>query len=134
IRATLPDGRTKWLHTSAHRFSVVGLVGVLVIVTDETVEVELRRAAAQLQRMEDVGAIAAGLAHNFNNILSTISLNVDMALMEEGVPESTRGRLQQISGASWKAAALVKRLMQFSRRRELHVKPVQVNSLINEVL
>src|SRR5437899_7668779 len=112
----------------------MGIERVLIIITDETVEVELRRAAAQLQRMEDVGAIAAGLAHNFNNILSTISLNVDVALMEEGIPESTRGRLQQISEASWKAAALVKRLMQFSRRRELQVRPVQINWVITEVL
>src|SRR5437899_9421333 len=112
----------------------MGIERVLIIITDETVEVELRRAAAQLQRMEDVGAIAAGLAHNFNNILSTISLNVDIALMEEGVPESTQGRLQQISEASWKAAGLVKRLMQFSRRRELQVRPVQINWVVSEVL
>jgi two-component system cell cycle sensor histidine kinase/response regulator CckA len=134
LRVTLPDGRTKWIHTSAHKFSVVGIKGVLIIITDETVEVELRRAAAQLQRMEDVGAIAAGLAHNFNNILSTISLNVDVALTEEGVSESTRVRLQQISEASWKAAGLVKRLLQFSRRRELQVRPVQINWVVTEVL
>jgi len=134
LRATLPDGRTKWIHTSAHKFSVMGIAGVLIIITDETVEVELRRAASQLQRMEDVGAIAAGLAHNFNNILSTISLSVDIAMMEEGVPESTRGRLQQISEASWKAAALVKRLLQFSRRRELQVRSVQINWVVTEVL
>jgi len=84
--------------------------------------------------MEDVGAIAAGLAHNFNNILSTISLNVDVALMEEGVSESTRVRLQQISEASWKAVGLVKRLLQFSRRRELQVRPVQINWVVTEVL
>jgi two-component system cell cycle sensor histidine kinase/response regulator CckA len=112
----------------------MGIEGVLIIITDETVEIELRRAASQLQRMEDVGAIAAGLAHNFNNILSAISLNVDIALMEEGVLESTRGRLQQISEASWKAAGLVKRLLQFSRRRELQVRPVQINWVVTEVL
>ena len=86
------------------------------------------------QRMEDVGSIAVGLAHNFNNILSTISLNVDLALLEGGVQESTRARLQQISDASWKAAGLVKRLMQFSRRRELQVRPVQINWVVTEVL
>src|SRR5262245_24485645 len=36
IRATFPDGRVKWLHTSVHRFSVMGLSGVMVIVTDDT--------------------------------------------------------------------------------------------------
>jgi two-component system cell cycle sensor histidine kinase/response regulator CckA len=134
IRVTLPDGRTKWFHISSHRFSVMGLTGVLIIIIDETTTVELRRAAAQLQRMDDVSAIAAGLAHNFNNILSTISLSADIALMEEGVPESIRGRLRQISEASWKAAALVKRLMQFGRRRELQVQRVQISSLVTEAL
>jgi signal transduction histidine kinase len=134
IRATLPNGRSKWIHTSAHRFSEMGINGVLIIVTDETVEIEFRQATAQLQRLNDLGAVAAGMAHNFNNILSTISLNVEVALIEEAIPESTRGRLQQISEASWKAADLVKRLMQFSRRRDLQVRPVQINSVINEAL
>jgi signal transduction histidine kinase len=134
VRVTLPDGRCKWLHTSTHPFSVMGLTGVLIIVTDETKEVELRRAAAEVQHMEDVGSIAAGLAHNFNNVLSTISMNAELALTEQGVPQTTRDRLQQITDASWKAAALIKRLMQFSRRRELQPRRLQVNWLVGEVL
>lgn len=134
ICATLPDGKCKWLHTSAHPFSVMGLAGVLVIITDETKEVELQRTSAQLQRMEDVASTAVGLAHNFNNVLATISMNATLALAEESVGETTRARLEQITDASWKAAGVVKRLMQFSRTRELQIQRVQINSLINQVL
>ena len=135
VRVRFPDGETKWLHTSAHGFSAMGLNGVVVIFTDETLEVDLRQAAAQAQRMEAVGVLASGLVHDFNNVLSTISANVELALGDDGgVPEQTRGRLQQIEGASKKAAALVKRLMEFSRTQDLHVRAIQVNELVREIL
>jgi signal transduction histidine kinase len=134
IRVVFPDGQIKWLHTSTHPFSVMGLTGILMIITDETEQFELRRASAQLKRMEDVGSIAVGLAHNFNNILYVISTNVELALAEPGIAESTRSRLEQINEASWNAAELVRRLMSFSRAEEMQVQPIQINSLVHGVL
>jgi signal transduction histidine kinase len=112
----------------------MGLAGVLIIITDETEHIELRRATAQLQRMEDVGSIAVGLAHNFNNILYVISTNVELALAEQRVPKTTRGRLEQINEASWKAAELVKRLLKFSRMQDMQTQVIQINSLVEGVL
>ena len=60
IRMTLPDGRFKWLHVAAHPFSVLGLTGVLMIVTDETEQVELRRALERLQRIEEFAVLTGG--------------------------------------------------------------------------
>jgi len=134
IRVLFPEGRIKWLHASTHPFSVMGLTGVLVILTDETEQIELRRATAHLNRMEVVGSIAAGLAHNFNNILYVILANVELALAEQVGAETTRGRLEQINEASWKAAELVKRLMKFSRAEDMQIQPIQINSLVHEVL
>src|SRR5215470_5849063 len=102
VRIKFPDGTMKWLLTWAYPFSVVGLAGVLVTVVDETTEVELRRAASQLQRMETLGALAAGLTHDLNNILDTISLNVELAQNETSPTPDYRLRLRQIASGSSK--------------------------------
>lgn len=134
VKAIFPDGTTKWLLTWAYPFSAMGLEGVLAIVVDETIDVELRRAASQLQRMETLGALAAGLTHDLNNILDTISINVELASGTRHETEELRGRLTQISAASAKAAGLVNRLMQFSRSQVLDYRPVQINELVADVL
>jgi signal transduction histidine kinase len=133
-RVIVPDGGWKWIHASIHRFSVVGLTGVLVIATDETVHVELQNAATRVERLETLGAVSRALAHDFNNILEVISSSVYLALADTGVPETTRARLQAISAASQKATALVQRLMQFGRPHTIETQAVQINDLITGVL
>jgi PAS domain S-box-containing protein len=134
VRVTFPDGRRKWLHSAAHYFSVMGLAGVLAIVTDETEEVELRQAAEQFHRIEAVGTLAGAVAHDFNNMLSIVSGNVALALSDPGVPEATRGRLQQMALALRKGATLSKRLLRYSHMRDLHFQPVQINEVVNTAL
>jgi two-component system, cell cycle sensor histidine kinase and response regulator CckA len=134
FRVTLPNGRVKWLHGAGHRFSVLGLTGVLVIVTDETEQVELRKALEQTQHLEAFGVLAGGLVHDFNNILSVLSGNIALALSDEGGQEITRARLQEMARAIEKGAELVVRLMQHSRQRETQIRPVQINEVVNAAL
>lgn len=134
IRVTLPDGRRKWFHASGHQFSVLGLTGVFVVITDETEEVELRRNAEQFHRIEAVGVLAGGLAHDFNNMLSVVSENVALALSDPGVPETTRTRLQQMALALEKGATLSRRLLQYSQSRELQIQLVRINEVVNTAL
>jgi two-component system cell cycle sensor histidine kinase/response regulator CckA len=134
VRMTLPDGRRKWFHASGHQFSVLGLTGVLVVITDETEEVELRRNAEQFQRIEAVGVLAGGLAHDFNNMLSVVSENVALALSDQGVPETTRTRLQQMALALEKGATLSRRLLQYSQARKLQIQLVRINEVVNTAL
>jgi two-component system cell cycle sensor histidine kinase/response regulator CckA len=134
LRLMLPDGRCKWLHNSVHRFSIMGLSGVLVIMTDETTEVEFRRVAEQIDRLEILGTLAKTLAVDFNNVLQAIQSNAYLALSDASVPQPVRARLQHISGATQKASTLVRRLMQFGRTQELRVQPLQLNNLVSDVL
>src|SRR6266404_4523244 len=134
VRVKFPEGGVKWLLTWAYPFSTMGLAGVLALTVDQTSEVDLRRAAEHLQRMETLGALAAGLTHDFNNILDTILLNVALAQRDESPPQETRARLQQISVAAKKAAGLVTRLMQFSRTQRIEVRTVQINDVVREVV
>jgi len=134
VRVTLPDGRVNWLHGAAHRFEVMGLTGVLVVLTDETEEVGLRKELEQAQRIEAVGILAGGLAHDLNNILSVLSGNIDLALGDEGVQEVTRSRLQEMRIALGKGVALVLRLMKYSRKQDAQIRPIQINEVVNEAL
>jgi PAS domain S-box-containing protein len=133
VRVTLPDGRIKWLHAAAQSFSVLGLTGVVVIVTDETEQVELRKAMEQAQHMEALGILAGGLVHDFNNILSVLSGNIALALNDKSVPE-IYARLQQMAAALDKGAALVTRLMQYRRKQDTQLGPVQINEVVNAAL
>jgi signal transduction histidine kinase/ActR/RegA family two-component response regulator len=77
------------------------------------------------QRMQALGTLAGGIAHDFSNILSAIRGHVDLALMEPMTNAAVHESLQEISRASRRAADLVRRILTFSRhdapRRELIV-------------
>ena len=130
----LPNGSTRWINVGAYPFSVAGLEGVLAIAMDQTTEVQLRRSVSQLQRLETLGTLAVGLAHDFNNILDTISLNASLALQRASEGQSYLSPLEQISTATKKAADLVQRLMRFSRTQGPHPQMLQLNNVVQDVL
>jgi signal transduction histidine kinase len=130
VHVIFPDGRSKWVHSAGHKFSVFGLTGVLVVICDETEQVELRRTNEQLRRLEAAGVLAGGLAHDFNNMLSVVSEHAALALADPGLPETTRARLQLMSLAVKKTADLVNRLVQFSRTQDLPTRWVEVNQMV----
>ncbi len=134
VRVKKPNGEVRWLMAGAYPFSSMGLQGVIVFVVDETTEVETRKAVAQLQRMETLGALAAGLTHDFNNILTAITTNVALAREMGGYSQEVGARLDQISHAVNNAAGLIRRLMQFSRRQALHMRSLDINDVVNDVL
>jgi signal transduction histidine kinase len=134
VRVTLPDGRVKWLHGASHRFAVLGLTGVLVVATDETEQAELRMALEQAQRIEALGILSGGLAHDLNNLLSILLGNIALALGDAGVHEITRGRLQEMQMALRKGSALVSRLMKYSRKQDTQIRPIQINEVLNASL
>jgi two-component system, cell cycle sensor histidine kinase and response regulator CckA len=134
MKVTLPDGSPKWLHVTTHQFSVMGMGGVLLVATDETREVELERVAVHMQRIEALGAMAGALAHNFNNIISIINLTALTCFESPDAGPDVRPGLQRISDASRHAAELTRRLAQFSRAQELHLRPRSINEVIGDVL
>jgi signal transduction histidine kinase len=134
IKFVHPDGRFRWLHVTNHRFSVLGFSGVLIVATDETQEVELQRVTANAEKFEVLSALAGGLAHNFNNMLSVIQLSAFSCLRRSDVGPDVRAKLQKISDACHDTSNLVKRLAQFSRTQPLQPRPIPIDQLIRKVL
>jgi two-component system, cell cycle sensor histidine kinase and response regulator CckA len=131
---TLPDGRRRWLHAASHRFSVFGITGVFVIIADETEQVALRQALEQAQSIEAFGLIVGALTHDLNNMLSVISGNVASLQGDKSVPEKARARLEEVTVALRRGAALATKLVRYRRTKELETRPVQINEVVDNTL
>jgi two-component system cell cycle sensor histidine kinase/response regulator CckA len=107
------------------------VVGTSSIGEDVT---EQKRIAAQLlqaQKMEAVGRLAGGVAHDFNNALGVILGYTELLMREAG--DAQRGKLQQILNASQRAAGLTRQLLAFSRRQVVDPKILDLNALLADV-
>ncbi len=88
----------------------------------------------QSQKMESVGTLAGGVAHDFNNILTTILTNAELAL-ESIAPDAPEFlELSEIRRAAVRACGLTSQLLGFSRRQVLQRRPLDINKLIADLL
>ncbi|WP_233135651.1 PAS domain-containing protein [Agrobacterium vaccinii] len=88
------------------------------------------------QKMEAVGQLTGGLAHDFNNILAGISGSLEMmsTRLAQGRVGDIERYINGAVGATKRAAALTQRLLAFSRRQTLDPKPLNVNTLVDGML
>jgi len=97
---------------------------------DITLEVDLARQLHQAQRLEAVGRLAGGVAHDFNNILTIISGNAELALGDLPPQDPTAEALCEIMEASGRAAGLTRQLLAFSRKQILQPRVLDLNVLV----
>jgi PAS domain S-box-containing protein len=88
----------------------------------------------QTQKMEALGTLAGGIAHDFNNVLTPIMLNLEMAELEAADTEAVRGRLAEVRKASKRAAALVQRILTFSRKQKSDRKLIRLEPVIADAI
>jgi signal transduction histidine kinase len=92
----------------------------------------LQDRLAQAQRLEAVGTLAGGIAHEFNNVLGVVMGATEMALPAAG--EQVRRRLAQIAAAADRGQRIVEQVLAFSRRRERRDHAVRVQPTIAEAI
>ncbi len=110
------------------------IVNYVAVKRDVTRELELEQQLRQAQRMEAVGRLAGGVAHDFNNMLSVILGHADMAL--ETIPETDplREDILEIQKAGDRSAALVRQLLAFARKQTIAPKRLDLNDTIGGML
>ncbi len=98
---------------------------------DVTEEAELRRQLLESQRMESVGRLAGGVAHDFNNVLQALSLNLQLAQRELPSGSPAASRLEAMARALERAEAITRQLLLFSRRRAPEMRVVRLGELVD---
>src|SRR5450631_2605328 len=99
---------------------------------DLTEQSALEQQVRAVQKLEAVGRLAGGVAHDFNNILVVIKLSTEMMLSQVTPENPLTKPLLQVSNAADRAAALTKQLLAFSRRQMMQVRVVSVNAIVDD--
>jgi PAS domain S-box-containing protein len=110
------------------------IIGVILIFRDVTEKIKLQKQIIQSQKMEALGTLAGGIAHDLNNILSAIMGYTELALDSVEQDSQLYNNLQEVFHAGNRAKDLVKQILTFSRQTELDRKPIQVRHIVNEAL
>jgi len=111
----------------------LGEAAVLLLLKDNSEEAKLKRQVAQATKMQVVGQLAGGVAHDFNNILTAIIGHCDLILMRHTPGDSDYDDIQQIKSNSNRAAGLTRQLLAFSRQQTLRPQVVQLPDVVSEV-
>src|SRR4030095_1079204 len=94
---------------------------------------KLQAQVCRSQRMEAFGQLASGVAHDFNNFLTTILGYSDLLLSETSVKGQVAGQIKEIRDAADRASTLTNQLLAFSRRQALEPTVFEVNGLISKL-
>lgn len=111
----------------------LGEAAVLLGLTDSTEEARLKRQVAQATKMQAVGQLAGGVAHDFNNVLTAIIGTCDFMLLRHTPGDSDYDDIQQIRANSNRAASLTRQLLAFSRQQTLRPEVLQLPDVVSDV-
>ncbi len=127
------DGQEVFLQLSMTRMTRNGAVSILATLSDATEFKTLEAQFVQSQKMQAVGQLAGGVAHDFNNILTAISGHADLLLQRCDRRSPDFADLDQIRQNANRAAALVRQLLAFSRKQTLQPKSLKLDDTLSDL-
>lgn len=139
-RFILPSGKKKWFQfTSSPRQiadEVIAWDGIEIDITDrkkaEEEQVKLEAMLRQSQKIEAIGQLAGGVAHDLNNMLSPIIGYAELLLLESDQKKNSKKAINGIINAGFKARDLVQQLLAFGRKQTLDFISADLNSVVQE--
>ncbi|HEX9704732.1 MAG TPA: response regulator [Gemmatimonadales bacterium] len=126
-------GELRTLLYSAELVELEGIPHILALSNDVTDRKRLEQQLRQAVKMEAVGRLAGGVAHDFNNVLTAMFGYAD--LLAEELPEGSSARrdLEEIRKAAQRAATLTRQLLAFSRQQVLEPVVLSLNEMVREI-
>lgn len=126
--------RRHWLSNKYPVRNAAGdIIGVGLTLVDTTDRKQLEAQLQQSQKMEAIGQLAGGVAHDFNNVLTAIKSFSELVALDLPIDSPSHDDVQQITAAAERAAALTRHLLAFSRRQLLQPVVLDPNSVIVEL-
>jgi two-component system cell cycle sensor histidine kinase/response regulator CckA len=110
-----------------------GKKGAMIYALDTTEQRKLQEEFAQSQKMQAVGQLAGGVAHDFNNMLTAIIGYCDLLLTNHRPTDPSFQDIMQIKQTANRAAGLTRQLLAFSRRQTLRPQVLQINDVLPEL-
>lgn len=139
----LIDGKTRWVREKAdltydEQGNAISAIGFTQDVTDRILAERDREALEsqlyQSQKFESIGRLAGGVAHDYNNMLSVIIGNVELAMMKTKRSAPVEIHLEQILQAANRSADITRQLLAFARKQIIDPKIVDLNTVIENML
>jgi PAS domain S-box-containing protein len=132
-RIVWPDGAVRWLACRGRvdRDALGKPTRMAGTVVDITVQQHVAERLRQTQKMEAIGQLAGGVAHDFNNILAAILTQAEVA--RRRAPAEDRPLLGEIIAATERGASLTQQLLAFARRQVLLPKPLDLNVVVTDI-
>ena len=132
FRIVLPDGRIRWIADQGHvvrdaEGKPVSMSGVCMDVTERRLTEE---RIGHAHRMESVGRLAGGVAHEANNQMSVVLGASSFVLMNRELPPAVRADVELIQRAAERTASVTAQLLAFSRRQLMNPRVLDLNQLI----
>jgi two-component system cell cycle sensor histidine kinase/response regulator CckA len=128
------DGSKVSLEVTANAIETDGNVLIQSFLRDITEKKKLQEQLLQSQKMESIGALAGGVAHNFNNILTAILGNAELLQEHSDIDNIFKKRVNSIESSAKKAGMLVSKLLSFARKDIYEIIPLNLSDIINETL
>ncbi len=127
-------GTLVWVHVRGEAEREGGrIVRVWGTISDISERKQLEAKLLRAQKLESLEDLAAGVAHDFNNILLGISGHADVSLEQRDLPAPVRHALQTIIDNSHRASDLCRQLLAYAGRGETRLEPVQLTKLIHSM-
>lgn len=104
------------------------------IIRDITRNRQLEEQLLQAQKLESIGKLAGGVAHDFNNYLTAIQGYTDLATSELGDDDQVRSSLQEVRRSAEHAARLTRQLLLLGRREQADMKPLNISQVIEDLM
>lgn len=135
-RVVWPDGSLHWL--SSHGKCVLNDRGeacrMIGAVRDVTERKQMEEQLRQTQKLEAIGQLAGGVAHDFNNILAAMMIQLGILQLDPSLDLRVRASLKDLEEEADRAASLTRQLLVFSRRAVLDAKPLDLEEVVDNLL
>jgi PAS domain S-box-containing protein len=128
------DGRKVVMEVSSKMLEIGGETYIQSFYRDVTEKKNIQEQLIHSQKMESIGVLVGGIAHNFNNILSAILGYAEILLEFSNLDDVSRQRVHNIEISARKAGVMIKQMMRFARREAHEVLPLNLHDAVNDTV